>query len=403
MKNKKVVFINSIVGTGSTGRIISGLSQVLEEHGIDSLSCYGRGGAPEFLKSYKAGDALDVCLHGALSRITDKHGLYSKSMTKMLVERIRDYEPDLIHMHNLHGYYLNYEILMQYVRASGLPVIWTLHDCWAFTGHCTHFEYAGCEKYKTGCFDCSELKQYPKSFLMDSSKSNYERKKEAFSGIEKMRLITPSSWLRDRVRESFLRDYETDVIPTGIDLKAFKPTDSDIRLKYDIGDRTLLLGVANPWRERKGLDDFIRLAGKLPDDFKIAMIGLKKKQLSLIPGNVIALEKTESIEEMAGWYSAADIHINLTREDTFPTTNIESLACGTPVITYASGGSPESLDETCGRILKKDDLDGVINAVKELGRKSEPVKEACLRRAALYDRKDRFNEYFEKCYKPYIL
>ena len=402
MKNKRVLFINSIVGTGSTGRIISGLCHVLKEHGVESLVCYGRGGAPENIDTFRIGSDSDVYLHGALSRITDRHGLYSKRATEGLVRRIKAFRPDLIHLHNLHGYYLNYEILMDFIRHAKLPVIWTLHDCWTFTGHCTHFEYAGCEKYKTGCFECGELKQYPRSLLMDASKSNYERKKRAFCGIEHMRLVTPSFWLRERVGESFLKDYESDVIPTGIDLDTFKPLPSDIRERYGIGDRILLLGVANPWRERKGLDDFIRLAGSFSDEIKIAMIGLKKKQLSLIPDNVIALEKTESVEEMAQWYSAADIHVNLTREDTFPTTNIESLACGTPVITYRAGGSPESLDETCGRIIEKDDLKGVINAVTEFGKKTDRIREACLRHSVLYDRRDRFKEYYEKCYKPYL-
>ena len=402
MKNKRVLFINSIVGTGSTGRIISGLCSVLKERGIDSKVCYGRGGAPDDLDTYRIGPDADVYLHGVLSRITDKHGLYSKKVTERLIREIEGYDPDLIHLHNLHGYYLNYELLMNYLKQTKKPVIWTLHDCWSFTGHCVHFEYAGCEKYKTGCFECPELSQYPKSLLSDASKTNYALKKQVFTGFDKMKLVTPSLWLKEKVEGSFLNCYETGVINTGIDLDTFKPVESDLRKKYGIDERILILGVANPWRNRKGLDDFIRLAGKLSDEYKIVMIGLKKKQLSLIPKNVIALEKTDSVQEMAMWYSLADIHLNLTREDTFPTTNIESLACGTPVITYRAGGSPESLDESCGRVIDKDDLEGVLKAVKQLGRKTEEIKAAALKRSRLFDAKDRFNEYYEKYYALYL-
>ncbi len=399
MKNKRVLFINSIVGTGSTGRIIEGLMKVLGEHGFESLACYGRGSAPEKTNAFRIGSDADVYLHGALSRITDRHGLYSKAATKRLLNMISEYDPDLIHLHNLHGYYLNYEILMRDLKERKIPVIWTLHDCWSFTGHCVHFEHAGCDRYKTGCFSCPELGQYPRSIFGDASKQNYALKKEIFSGFDNMKLITPSRWLKERVEESFLKGYETQVIPTGIDLDVFRKTDSDIRSRYGVGDRILLLGVANPWRERKGLDDFITLAGELPDEYKIAMIGLKKKQLSMLPENVIAIERTDSVREMAMWYSAADIHVNLTREDTFPTTNIEALACGTPVVTYRAGGSPESLDETCGRVIEKGDLSGVKKALSELGKKNEEISLSCIERAKLYDRNNRFEEYFEKCYR----
>ncbi|MBR1876532.1 MAG: glycosyltransferase [Lachnospiraceae bacterium] len=402
MKNKRVLFINSIVGTGSTGRIIAGLCRVLKENGADALVCYGRGGAPKEPDTYRIGPDLDVYAHGLISRITDKHGLYSKGVTKRLIEKIEEYSPELIHLHNLHGYYLNYEILMRYLKTKNVPIIWTLHDCWAFTGHCTHFEYIKCDRYKSGCHDCMQLAEYPRSLLMDASKSNYSVKKEVFTGFEEMQIVTPSRWLKEKVSESFLRDYPAEVIPTGIDLNTFKPTESDIRERYGIKDRILILGAANPWRDRKGLDDFISLASKLPEEYAIAMIGLKKKQLKLLPENVIAMEKTDSVQEMAQWYTAADMYVNLTREDTFPTTNLESLACGTPVITYKAGGSPESLDETCGRVVPVDDLEGVIQKIKELGHKTSGLTEASLKRARVYDKDIRFKEYYSKCYSKWI-
>ncbi len=393
MKDKRILFINSIVGNGSTGRIIEGLCDELAKRKADTLVCFGRRTAPERLNTYRIGNGLGVCLHGAASRITDRHGLYSSKATRELIKTIGKYGPDLIHLHNLHGYYLNYELLFRFLREYARPVLWTLHDCWTFTGHCTHFEYAGCERWKERCHDCRQLREYPGSILADASESNYRLKKELFTGISGMKLVTPSNWLKDKVAESFLREYPVAVIPTGIDLSQFKTVPSKLREKYGLGETTVILGVANPWRERKGLDDFIRLAGMLPEDHRLVMIGLKKSQLKLIPKNVIAITRTDSVREMAEWYSAADLHLNLTREDTFPTTNLEAMACGTPVFTYRAGGSPESIGEGCGRVFDTDDLQGVRDAVIRLGRKTPEIIQNCVEHAKLYDREVRFQDY----------
>ena len=403
MNDKKVLFINSIVGTGSTGRIITGLCDVLKEHGVRTLVCYGRGSAPEGYECYRIGSDADVYMHGALSRITDRHGLYSAAATHRLVKKIEEYGPDIIHIHNIHGYYLNYEILFRYLRNCGKKIIWTLHDCWTFTGHCTHFEYAGCERWKSGCHDCMQLREYPKSFFRDASAENYKLKKELFTGIEDMHLVTPSEWLRKEVSQSFMKEYPADVIPTGIDLDRFRPAGykdvgSDIKHRYGLDGKIIILGVANPWRERKGLQDFIELAGRLSDGYRIVMIGLKPSQMKLLPEKVTGIMKTDSLEEMTAWYSASDVHLNLTLEDTFPTTNIESLACGTPVITYRSGGSPESLDDSCGKTVAKKDIEGVISAIREITPKTAKMRQACMEHAALYDKNDRFREYYEKEY-----
>lgn len=398
MSEKKVLFINSIVGTGSTGRIITGLCDVLHEHGVRTLVCYGRGGAPDGYDTYRIGSDADVYIHGAVSRITDRQGLYSGAATRRLICRIKEFDPDIIHLHNIHGYYLNYEILFDYLRKCGKKVIWTLHDCWTFTGHCTHFEYVGCDRWKESCHDCMQLREYPKSMLMDASKCNFELKKKLFAGIRDMQLVTPSAWLKDRVQESFLKEYHVDVIPTGINLQQFTPKDSDIRARYGIGERVLLLGVANPWRERKGLQEFIKLASMLDDRYHIVMIGLKPSQMKLIPANATGIMKTDSLAEMVQWYTASDMHVNLTLEDTFPTTNIESLACGTPVITYRAGGSPESLTDKCGIVIERGQLEEVRQAVMKLGRKNAEISAACRERAAEYDSRRRFSEYYEKEY-----
>lgn len=398
-KIERVLFINTICGTGSTGRLVTGLMDALAQRDIDSMCAFGRWEAPEKYKSYRVGTNVDVIVHGVLSRVTDAHALYSTAATKKLIEEIKKYDPDLIHIHNVHGYYLNFKILFEYLKSSGKRIVWTLHDCWSFTGHCSHYEYIGCEKWKEGCSHCPQKDQYPKSFVMDGSKKNYELKKEMFSEIENLTLVTPSKWLAGEVSQSFLKDYPVIVVPTGINLSRFRPVSSEIRTEYGIGARKLILGIANPWRERKGYKDFIKLAKKLDDNYRIVMVGLKKNQMGGLPENIIPLEKTDSIEDIVKWYSAADVYVNLTYEDTFPTTNIESMACGTPVITYRAGGSPESINSRTGAIVEKNDLDAVIKAIEEVTERNiGRVREFCIGKAKDYSASKRYEEYMTKVY-----
>ena len=396
----RVFYINSILGVGSTGRLIAGLMEELGKRGVEAKAAYGRFNAPESLNSYRILSGAAVRLHGAMSRITDRHGLYSAAATRRLIKIIEEFDPTLIHVHNVHGYYLHYKVLFDYLKACGKKLVWTLHDCWAFTGHCTHYQYIGCEKWKKGCFDCPQKREYPASFVMDASKSNYELKRRLFTGIRNLRLVTPSEWLKEQVGSSFLSEYETDVVPTGIDLETFKETDSSaIKEKYGLKGKRVLLGVANPWRERKGLKDFIRLAGRTDKDTAIVMIGPGLHKMGRLPENIRAIPKTDSAREMAQWYSLADVFVNLTYEDTFPTTNIEALACGTPVITYRAGGSMESLNEECGIGVEVGDIQGVLAALERIGQGSGSYRaDLCRRRAEDFAAKKRFEEYITRIY-----
>ncbi len=399
----KVMFINTVCGSGSVGRLVTGLMDALSERGIPSLAAYGQRTAPEGYDTFRIGSTPEIYLHGALCRITDRHGLYSGNATRRLVRRIREYDPDILHLHNVHGYYVNIRILFDYLRREfsrkpGKRIVWTLHDCWTFTGHCAHFSYIGCEKWKTFCRDCPQKEQYPRTFLMDGSSPNYRLKKALFTGIPGVTLVTPSEWLREVVKDSFMRDYPVRVVPTGIDLTAFRPVQSDLREKYGIGNRPLLLGVANPWRERKGYGDFLELARRLQGSCVIAMVGLKKSQCRGLPSNVIGIGRVNGVQEMAEWYSAADLYVNLTLEDTFPTTNLESMACGTPVVTYAAGGSPESLTEETGRVVPCSDLEEAVKSIRELLSDGIDRKEACRKRAEEYSAGKRFREYLDQVY-----
>ena len=409
METRKVMLINTVCGTGSVGRLVTGLYDVLENHGYECMIAYGRGGAPAGYRAYRIGTDYDMYVHGGMSRLTDRQGFYSSRATKELIRVIEDFDPDILHLHNIHGYYLNIKILFRYLKSSKRRVIWTLHDCWSFTGHCTHFEYIGCNKWMTECGTCEQLAEYPKSVMLDNSKKNFLQKRELFTSIENMTLVTPSNWLHSRVSQSFLGKNHIVTVPTGIDLDQFHPIEEErtenniiFQLKNSLGVRgkIVILGVANPWRERKGLSQFKALEKSLNDRYVIVLLGLKDDQLNELPESIIGLSKTESIAELAALYSLADVYVNLTLEDTFPTTNLEALACGTPVITYKAGGSPESLDETCGIVVDRNSTQGVIAAIERIvaQRGMNYTREQCVYRAMQYSKAKRFQEYISEVY-----
>lgn len=339
----KVIQINTVYGTGSTGRIAKDLQRYLREHGHDCLVCYGRGDREKREDSYRISGRMGVYLHALLSRITDKQGLYSTCATRTLTKKIKEYAPDVIHLHNIHGYYLNYKQLFHFLAEYAVPVVWTLHDCWPFTGHCAHFEYTGCEKWQTLCCQCPQKTEYPASYVIDNSEGNYKLKKEIFQSINNMTIVTPSEWLAAMTKKSFLKKHPVRIIRNGVDREIFKPRPSDIKARFGISNKKIVLGVANVWNKKKGLFDFFELAELLAPVYKVVLIGLAKEQLATLPKEILGIPRTKDATELAEWYTCAEVFVNPTYEDTYPTTNLEAEACGTPVITYQTGGSTESV------------------------------------------------------------
>jgi putative colanic acid biosynthesis glycosyltransferase len=381
----KVLQINSVCGIGSTGRIATDIHQVLIEQGHESWIAYGRGKAYKSNNTIKVGNDFSNYLHVAQSRLFDGHGFGSIAATKSFIKKVDDLNPDIIHLHNIHGYYINIEILFEYLKSSRKPVVWTMHDCWAFTGHCAYFDYVGCEKWKFGCEKCPQKKVYPKTIGFDNSKLNYQKKKALFTSIDNMTIVTPSKWLANLVEDSFLGKYPIKVINNGIDLDVFKPTSSNFREKYNLDKKFIVLGVANVWDRRKGLTDILDLSKRLDDKYKIVIVGLNKKQLDDIPENIIGITRTNNIKELVEIYSEANVFLNPTTEDNFPTTNLEALACGTPVITYATGGSVESIDKSCGVVTEEKNELKVYEAIQTI-KWAELSQSNCLKRAGQYDK-----------------
>lgn len=342
----KVLFINSVCGIGSTGRICTDLAQQFEKEGHTVKIAYGRSNyVPEQFQKYavRIGTDWDAKLHALQTRLFDTHGFGSKRATKQFLQWADQYNPDLVWLHNIHGYYINVEMLFNWLKSRPQTQIkWTLHDCWAFTGHCAHFTMANCNKWQIHCEKCPQLHRYPASFT-DNCKNNFDRKKSAFTGVKNMTLITPSKWLADLVKQSFLKEYPVEIVYNTIDKSIFKPTPSDFREKYGLENKKIILGVASTWDERKGLNDFIKLAKMLDDKYSIVLVGLTDKQIKSLPKNCLGIKRTNSPQELAAIYTAADVFFNPTYEDNYPTVNLEAQACGTPVITYDTGGCRETI------------------------------------------------------------
>ncbi len=391
----KVYQINVVCGSGSTGRIAVALGENIKKNNGQCRIAYGRGSAPAGVDSFPMTSKIQVYFHALMARLFDKQGAYSKSATKRLIADIENYQPDIIHLHNIHGYYLNYELLFTFLKSYHKPVVWTMHDCWALTGHCAHYESVDCDKWQTRCNECPNLKGYPAAYYGGNVGRNYDKKQRLFNSIENMTIVTPSEWLQRQVSLSYLKDKKTIAIQNGIDLDIFKPTGSDIKEKLCPAGQKLLLGVTGTWTKNKGLDDFIRLRGLLSEDYVICLVGLSKKQMKQLPEGITGVERTESVTELAQYYSAADLFLNLTYEDTFPTTNIEAIACGSPVLTYRTGGSPEIIDETCGFVVEKGDMAGVADVVTQHLHNKEIYTEACVNRAMHFKETDCYRKYVE--------
>lgn len=391
--------INVTSNWGSHGKIAEDIGRLAIEKGWRSVIAYGRYATPSQSETIKIGSDISVKEHVLESRLMDNHGLASRSATRRLIKQIDDIKPDIIHLHNIHGYYLNYPLLFDYLKSAGVPVVWTLHDCWPFTGHCAYFDYAGCERWKRGCFSpCPCKNEYPKSLLLESPQRNYQLKKEILNSVENLILVPVSDWLGGLLKDSFLNKYPAKVIKNGIGLNVFKTSDaSDVRDKYGIGHERYVLGVASVWEKRKGFDDFLQLAKGMPIDMKIVLVGLDKIKLSIARQNdIIGIPRTESVGELVALYSGADMFLNLTYEDNYPTTNLEAMACGTPVLTYRTGGSPESVSLDTGWVVEKGDIDAVKNIILTIPCNNDTMRKACRERAEIkFDKNKCFEEYLK--------
>lgn len=360
----KILQLITNISEGSVSKIAKDLADTINNSNNSCLIAYGRGKNAGDYDVVKIGNMFEVYTHAFMTRITDAAGFFSKKGTRDLIKKIDEYKPDIIHLHCLHGYYINIKILFKYIKNKNIPVVWTFHDCWAFTGHCVHFDDCGCQKWKTGCYNCSQKRAFPNSFFWDNSKVNYQTKKTLFLGVNNLTIVTPSEWLEKITKDSFFSNNKIVTINNGIDIESFKYTESTLREKYKINDKKIVLGVANTWNESKGLNIFFDLSDKLDGKYQIVLIGISTEEIGDWGRKIICINKTTNKKELAQWYSVADVFVNPTLEDNYPTVNLEAIACGTPVVTFETGGSAECLKYGVGASVKKNDIEALKNKIE---------------------------------------
>jgi len=386
----KVVQINATCGIGSTGKICVGISQVMTDANIENvILCSRSNGYPQGIS---CADSRYIKLQALKSRIFGNYGFNSKGATRKIIRELERIRPDIVHLHNIHGHDCNLEMLFSYFRESKTKLIWTFHDCWAFTAYCPHFALVQCDRWKSQCCECVQKHDY--SWLVDRSRELFEKKKRLFQGLD-MTIVTPSKWLADLVKQSFLKDYPVHVIHNGIDLSVFKPVEGQFRKERGLEKKKLVLGVSFGWGPKKGLDVFVELSKRLPDDYRIVLVGTDPTVDKLLPENMISIHRTRNQQELAEIYSAADVFVNPTREENYPTVNMEALACGTPVLTFRTGGSPEMLDEACGSVVAYNDTDMLEKEIIRICTDRPYAEANCLKKASEFDQKERFKEYLE--------
>lgn len=397
-KNKfmpKLFQINIVSNMLSTGKICEDIAKVVVAHGWESYIAYGRWANPGISIDRRVGGQIDMYEHFIEHRLFDNEGLASRRATKKLIRWIDEVKPDIIQLHNIHDHYLNYPLLFRYLAVLNTPVVWVQHDCWAFTGGCVYSDLYNCEKWREGCNS-----QCPNNRAMFGNKSEkqYALKREVFSQIKNLTLISVSDWLRGLLKESFLNNKRIITIHNGIDISRFKPA-SEIREVKECKDsakseKYRILGVAAVWDARKGLSDFIKLRSILSGDFDISLVGLTQKQIDVLPAGIKGITRTSNIEDLVQLYSDADVYVNPTYSDNFPTTNIEALACGTPVITYRTGGAPEAIDTMTGIVINQGDIVSLANAIVQM--KDNPLSSADCRKRVKYN----FDK--DKCFEKYV-
>jgi len=388
----KIVQINATCGQGSTGNICLSISRLLTENGVENYVLYTVGDCAE-PTAVKVGDISSVRIAAARSRLTGNYGFTSKHITKQILYLLKKIQPDIVHLHNLHSHNCHLKLLLDYLRENRIKVFWTFHDCWAFTGYCPHYTLAGCDKWKTGCASCPQYRHY--SLFTDKSESLYRKKKALTEGL-RLTVVTPSRWLAGQVRQSFFQNFPVKVIYNGVDRSVFYPRKSDFRKRNGLEDVFVLLGAAFHWDNRKGLDVFIELFRRLdPRNYKIVLVGTDSEVEKLLPDGIISVRRTESKEELAELYTAADVFVNPTREEVLGLVNLEANACGTPVVTFDAGGSPECICETSGVVVAVDDIEAMEKQIVRIAAQKPFTEQMCVNRAAAFDKEKQYKQYLD--------
>lgn len=390
----KLLQINVTANWGSTGKIAEQIGVLAQKHGWESFIAYGRHMNASGNKLIKIGSTIDTYEHYLENRFFDNEGQASRRATKKFLMEVDKIKPDVVHLHNIHDHYLNFPLLFNYLAEKNIPVVWTQHDLWAITGRCCYI-MPGCERWKSECHDCL----MSSGFGIDRSTRNHQLKKQLLAKIPSLTIVPVSEWLGDTIRQSHLKKHPIKVIHNGIDLNVFSPQSNNVHERYCIDkQKKIILGVACPWGDRKGLRDYWELGRRLDDRFVIILVGLSEEQMKGLPSNVIGLQKTQDQKELAELYSASDILLSLSYGETFGMTMAEAYACGTPCIVYDNTAQPEIVTSNTGRVAKTGDIDDVARLVYEMTEsnfKANHTADCRLRAENMYDKNKCFDMYID--------
>lgn len=387
----KILQINSVYGEKSTGRVAYDINDLAKRSGFETCAVSGEGrfDSPEI---YVISSKLYQKANILLTRLFGRHGFYNRIATKRMLKWIDMQKPDIIHLHNLHGHYINIELLFDYINKHDIPVVWTLHDCWAFTGHCPHFDYAGCDKWRSGCSHCPQRRGYPDSWFFDRSESNFKRKRELFTSVRRMHIVTPSEWLKSLAMQSYLLKYPITVINNGIDRSEFVYTPSDLKSRLGIEDKFVILGIVSNLNSFKGGQYFLKLSSMLSDDEHIVLLSLENTDG--LPDNITPIKRVNSKRELAKIYSIADVFVNPTLQDTFSMVNIEAVSCSVPVVTFDTGGCKETIDELSGITVPRGDVKKLYEAIRQI-KNGRIKREDCIKKGESFEKDVCFKKYLE--------
>ncbi|MBQ8201328.1 MAG: glycosyltransferase [Clostridia bacterium] len=389
----RIAAVNGVKGS-STGQIMNDLAIYMWKQGHEMYTFTpAEEGAVKILPwSFEIGTPASHQEHIEQGIRTGLNGCFEEDGTREMLRAFEELGIELVQLFNLHNFVLNLPMLFDWIRERHIPVVWTLHCCWPYTGKCIHYSMAKCDKWKTGCGECPLMERWPYSDV-DNTAAMWQMKKQWFAGVDKMVVVSTAAWLERDVKQSFLGQYPGRLIYCGIHLNRFRPVAGNFREEYGLEGKTVLLGVADDWRRRKGLKTMITLAEKLDKSYQLVLVGTDEEVEEMLPPEIVSIRNTRDTARLAGIYSAADMFLQTTQEETFGLVNVEALACGTPVITFDTGGSAEIPDEYCGRVIPYGDVDAMIAAIHEQARTGAMTREACLERAKRFSVERMCEEY----------
>ncbi len=401
----KVIQIDIAANIGSTGTIAEEIGIKIIQNFGESYIAFGRYSRRSKSKLIKIGNKYDQAWHFLMTRFFDRHALHSKKATKDLINKIKIINPDIIHLHQVHGYYLNLVELMVFLKKYDKPVVWTFHDCWQYTGHCCYYSRFDCDKFITECSNCPLTSYYPSSILIDNSKSNFNIKKKYITEIRNLTIVPVSNWLHTEIKKSFLKNKNIKTILNGIDLQVFYPDSSyDLKQKYKIKSKNIWLGVASIWTDLKGLNDFYELSKLVDSDTQIVLVGLSKKQIKALPKNILGISRTENLSELRQFYSQAEVFINPSISESFGLVTVEAMACGTPVVVYNCTASPELISDKTGIIVPVKEYHALFKAAEKICKigKSHYSSDCINRVKENYNKDIQYNKYIS-LYKELLI